>query len=232
LIVCVECEDIVAAHAAEAAQELIRISPSLIVDFDDTLVATFSIRSLTLSRTAAMLGASVDVERLRALWGRPFPELIAGIVPEVPFDDFIALYREEMRKDQPVGLPGAAALLRYCQAMSKRVVVHSASRTDLIEQDLASLGWSSLVAAIFGIDRTIYSKPDPRSLRAPLEWIEVRSGGKDALVYIGDSPGDSFLARSAGLPFIGVLSGPTRDQNAYAPDAMIVTSLEDLRVSM
>jgi phosphoglycolate phosphatase len=218
----------VIADAVDAARILFRRSSNVIIDFDDTLVATYQVRALTLRRTAEKLGAHIEEGAIRRLWGRPFPELIDGLVPSVPFEDFIASYRLEMMKDRPVAERGADEFLKRCRADAKKVLVHSSSRTDLIEQDLEMLGWRHLVDDVFGIDRTRYPKPDRRSLDMALGWLRVHGQPTGLTTYIGDSPNDSILAKLSGLPFIGVLSGLTDDPDSYEPGSFVVQSLEQL----
>jgi phosphoglycolate phosphatase-like HAD superfamily hydrolase len=210
------------------ASAILKSSQDVIVDFDDTLVATYRVRVHTLIRTAAKLGRSITEAEVSANWGSPFPELISALMPNVAFDEFFSLYTNEMLVDHPIALAGAFRLLNYCRGNLKTIIIHSSSRTDLVQQDLVALGWSSHVDQVFGIDRTIYSKPDPLSMCAPLGWLRGRGRNANAAVYIGDSPNDSLLASRCQLPFIGVLTGLVTDLDAYESAALLVNDLDAL----
>jgi phosphoglycolate phosphatase-like HAD superfamily hydrolase len=216
------------ARDIELARRIIESSTSVVCDFDDTLVATFKVRVVTLIRTAAQFGIQIDSQSIGRHWGLPFPELISNLLPGLNFEDFLRLYRLEMKKDRPIAQPGSSELLKYCRETSRILIIHSASRTDLIEQDVAALHWGEYVDAIFGVDRTNYSKPDPRSMEVPLNWLISHSEDLRSTVYIGDSPSDFLLARECGLLFIGVHSGVILDLDTYDPDTPIIPTLESL----
>lgn len=209
------------------AREVLARSASVLCDFDDTLVATYRVRAITLARTARLFGVAIADEQIAEVWGRPFPEVIRNLLPGVPFDDFLRRYRDEMHGDPPVPLPGALQLIKDCRENSRIFVIHSSSRSDLIEQDLRTLGWEPFVDAVFGIDRTVFAKPDPRSLQVPIDWLLANSPG-GPVVYIGDSPEDSALAAAYGLAFIAVPSPHQTTRSAYAADAPVLASLAEL----
>jgi phosphoglycolate phosphatase-like HAD superfamily hydrolase len=214
----------------DLARKILKWSTSVVCDFDDTLVATFKIRSGTLIRTAAQFGIQIDSRSIERLWGLPFPELIGNLLPDLAIEDFLRLYRLEMQNDRAVAQPGASTLLKYCSGASKLFIIHSSSRTDLIEQDIASLHWTSYVDAVFGIDQTNYAKPDPRSMEVPLSWLKSRSEDLHRTVYIGDSANDFLVADQCGLPFIGVHSGLALDLTPYGTDAPVIPTLGSLSV--
>jgi phosphoglycolate phosphatase-like HAD superfamily hydrolase len=212
----------------QTPREILFGKKKLLIDFDDTLVATFRVRSGTLSRTARLFGVELPESAIRSSWGRPFPELIRSLLPMIPYETFFSLYREEMRKDVPVSLPGARELLVQCKRVGQQVFVHSSSHTNLIEQDIDVLGWSAFIDGTFGIDRTGYAKPDLRSLTVPLAHLARTTSPVTDILYIGDSPSDSVTASGAGLPFIGVLTGLITDKAAFPPQTIFIQSLNEL----
>ncbi len=86
-------------------------------------------------------------------------------------------------------------------------------------------GWFASVATR---ERAGYEKPDPRILDPIFSDIPVR---KEHAVYIGDWYADVTVARSAGVPFVAVLSGGI-PRHAFlregVPPERIVGSLADL----
>jgi phosphoglycolate phosphatase-like HAD superfamily hydrolase len=210
------------------ARDLLASRDDLLIDFDDTLVATYRIRSITLMRTARIFGFELAQSAIRASWGKPFPKLIGDLLPGVPYENFLSVYSGEMDKDVPVGLPGAHELLLHCQDTGKRVIVHSSSRSNLIEQDIDKLGWSAMIEAVFGVDKTAYAKPDPRSLAAPLAFLGGSVDPAAKTLYIGDSPSDSVAAIGAGVPFVCVLTGLTVEKSAFTPQTVFIRSLTEL----
>lgn len=202
----------------------------LILDFDDTLVATYRVRSHTLARTALKFGAHIDPQTVRTYWGKPFHQLIEALVPDVPVNVFLERYKLDMECDEPIALPGAEELLNYAKQTSKKVLIHSSSDESLILQDISRLGWSRLVDGVFGSNSSVYFKPDPRSLAAAFEWINS-SLAKWVLadvVYIGDSPNDARVAYSWGIEFIGVLTGHATDRLEFGAGTRLIEGLDVL----
>jgi phosphoglycolate phosphatase-like HAD superfamily hydrolase len=210
------------------ARQLLVERSCILADFDETLVATFQVRSITLRRAARSFGVEIDAAAIKDQWGKPFPELIAGILPAVKYEDFLPVYSAEMSKDIPVGQPGAERFLHYCRQAAKKVVIHSSSRTDLIAQDVAALGWSCLVEEIFGIDKTGFAKPDPRSLANPFAFFGESGGSASNMLYIGDSPNDSIVAGAWDVPMVCVLTGLVVDVDAFTPQTVFIQSLTEL----
>jgi phosphoglycolate phosphatase-like HAD superfamily hydrolase len=191
------------------ARRLVDACQGVIFDFDDTIMATFEIRSKSLIRTYQEFNTNVTREEVLLHWGLPFDELIHSLAPQIHLAQFLERYRRVMGEASPILLPGVMSLFQFFDSQGVPRIIHSSSRTDLVWQDILASHLASLVTDVYGCDRTTFAKPDPRSLEAIME--SFRAGGllPQQLLYIGDSVRDLQVARGNGIPFLGVLTGQT-----------------------
>lgn len=180
---------------------------AIIFDCDDTVLETARLRWSVLIHTAASFGIELTEETIRASWGKPFPQLIAALVPQLNYDEFVTRYRAEMLINLPNPTKGATQLLDYSRSLGQfRQIVTSSGRA-LIVQDLRQLGLTEYFEEIYGHEETRYHKPDPRVLEAPLQSLADRGIQRNSILYIGDSVRDYLAAAGNNVAFICVLTG-------------------------
>lgn len=78
-----------------------------------------------------------------------------------------------------------------------------------IEQILAKNNAGNVIDVIVGGDDVKREKPDPEGLLAAIEKLNV---SKDQVLYVGDSIVDAKTAQSAGVDFVAVLTGTTKQE--------------------
>lgn len=175
------------------------------------------------ARIVATVGLSLP-ETLRALTGITAPEAAARFR-----DSFVERADAVMAEATHVyeHVPPALTALR---AAGLTLGVVSTKYRYRIE---AILGRYSLVeqfAVIVGGEDVARHKPDPAGLLLALERLGARP---DEALYVGDHPVDARAARSAGVPFIAVLSGTsTADSFAAVETRAVLPHVGDLPVHL
>lgn len=186
---------------------------AVIFDCDDTVLETARLRWSVLQSAAWRFsdetGKQLEIkeEKIRASWGKPFNDLIADLMPEVPYDHFVKIYRDEMLKMRPNPTKGAEKLLKHFKQQKIYLQVVSSGSKFLIEQDLDKVDLKRYFEKIYGYEDSEYHKPDPRVLDAPLRWLQNKHIEPRDTVFIGDSIRDYRAIEGHNINFIGVLTG-------------------------
>lgn len=204
---------------------------AVILDFDDTLMATRECRTVALRATLKELGSSDDLSNLGTHWGKPFRELITQIAPEVDYDTFVKLYSKVMKRYPPRPTPGAAQLLTSLASNGKLILVLSSGSRALVMQDLEEALLWQYVSKLWGFEDTDSHKPNPRVLDPVLRHLELSDVERESALYIGDSMHDFIVAEANGIPFCACLTGFT-GREAFLQKGLseyrIVSSLQEL----
>jgi phosphoglycolate phosphatase len=96
-----------------------------------------------------------------------------------------------------------------------------------IEAVLGRENLAHLFDAIVGGEDVAAFKPDPGGLLAAIERLAVQPS---RALYVGDSTIDAETARRAGVPFLAVLSGKTREEEfSDYPSEAILEDISSLR---
>jgi len=186
---------------------------AVIFDCDDTVLETARLRWSVLQTAAWRFsdetGKQLEIkeEEIRASWGKPFNDLIADLVPEVPYDHFVKIYRDEMLKMRPNPTRGVEKLLKHFEKQELPLQIVSSGSKFLIEQDLDKVDLRRYFKRIYGYEDSEYHKPDPRVLDTPLRWLRDRDIEPCDTVFIGDSIRDYRAIEGHNIGFIGVLTG-------------------------
>src|SRR5690606_32157763 len=111
-----------------------------LLDYDDTLLATFDTRSRCIVTALGNFGYSVEEAQIAAVWGSPFQVMINLLAPQINFGKFYPHYQEVMKENPPRTHPGAEQTLSLLSSNKIPVLLLSSSSHNLITQDLEVLG--------------------------------------------------------------------------------------------
>lgn len=176
----------------------------IVFDFDNTIIE-YKRTCLELHRKAAeLLGLRPpSEEELARLAGMPWDYMIGKIWPGTEPQAFKGAYhRIPNRKSQ---IQGAAGAIEELSKEHSLCILSSKSRQAILAQ-LSEAGIPpSSFTSIISTGDTGASKPDPRIFEGLKK--EIGPIKPSELLYVGDSIVDALAAASAGIRFIGVLSG-------------------------
>ncbi|MDG4821524.1 HAD hydrolase-like protein [Asanoa sp. WMMD1127] len=189
-------------------------TPAVGFDFDMTLADTRAGIAATFRELTAVTGTYVDDQAAIARLGPPLRTELANWFPPAELEEAVTTYRAlyEVHAIEPtVLLPGARAAVDAVHELGGRVVVVTSKLGRLAELHLRQLGLA--VDAVAG------------DLFAEGKATAITAHGCG--VYVGDHVADMVAARTAGVPGVGVPTGPCSAEELETAGARLV--LTDLR---
>ena len=187
--------------------------PAVGFDLDMTLIDSRPGIAATYRALTAQTGVHVDADLAVSRLGPPLRTELGHWFPEEDVEDVVGTYRALYREhaiEPTVPMPGAVEALAAVREMGLRVVVVTSKLGRLAELHLAHLGMAAdeLAGDLFAEEKA-----------AALAEHGVRW-------YVGDHVGDMVAARTAGVPGVGVATGPCSADDLRAAGAAYV--LDDL----
>ncbi|MEV0425364.1 HAD hydrolase-like protein [Micromonospora sp. NPDC050495] len=189
--------------------------PPLMVgfDFDMTLVDSRPGIAACFRALTARTGVPVDAELAVSRLGPPLRTEIAHWFPPEQVDEAVTLYRDlypAYAITPAVPMPGAEAALAAVHARGGRVMVVTAKLGRLAKLHLDHLG-----LAVDELAGDLFAEQKATALRE-----------HGATLYVGDHVADMIAARSAGIPGVGVATGPcSADELAAAGAEHVLNDL-------
>lgn len=169
--------------------------PAVGFDLDMTLIDSRPGIAATYRALTAKTGVFVDAELAVSRLGPPLRTELRHWFPEPDIEDTVTAYRTlyaEHAIAPTVPMPGAVEALAAVRAAGLRVVVVTSKLGRLAELHLEHLGLPAdeLAGDLFA------------------EGKAAALTGHGVRWYVGDHVGDMIAARTAGVPGIGVVTGP------------------------
>jgi phosphoglycolate phosphatase len=185
-------------------------------DLDMTLVDSRPGIAATYHALVAETGVYVDVEAAVARLGPPLEHELANWYPAHQVPEAVARYRAlypHYAIAPSCALPGALGAVAEVHARGGRVLVVTAKKTELARLHLEHLGLP--VDDVAGL-----AWQDGKARR-------LREAG--AVGYVGDHVADMAAARTAGVPGLGVATGPcSADELLAAGAGRVIADLTGL----
>lgn len=184
-------------------------------DLDMTLVDSAEGISEALVQVCADHGVEISLADALETIGLPLDQVFPMWLPDLPYEQLLDEYRDHYGKfgiPKTVLLPGARESLNSIRELNGKIVVVSAKKADFVQRVLDVVGLEA--DAIHGY------------LFAEKKGVVLLE--ENALVYVGDHPGDIRAARAANAISVAVPTGPTsvEDLQDAGPDK-VLASLED-----
>ena len=218
---------------------------AIVFDWDNTIVDSFHHLVVFHREVGHRLGwPPITDEDIKAVWGKPFDELIQALWPGHDGTQFALAYQRYIL-DQTVpiikGADGAVAKLKRSYLLG---IVTAAPRFE-VEHFLACIGLDKGDFFVLQTsDDSDSHKPDPRVFEPVVTALREKNTARSEVLYVGDSLADFYAARDAGLQFAAVLTGCTgREQFQAAgvdgdrilssvaalPERLAVDTVEEVR---
>jgi HAD superfamily hydrolase (TIGR01509 family) len=154
----------------------------------------------------------------------------AAKLPRARYDDADRIWREHYAKHRPKLLPGVRPILRQLADGHALGLVTSGDH-DRVHRQLREFRlWDHFAARVCSGD-TRLRKPHPAPLRLALRQMGLRPND---CVYVGDSPEDLQMARSAGLRAAIAILGPfpTEKRLRAAKPDLLLESITELPTAL
>ncbi len=203
---------------------------AIIFDYDDTLVQTMASKWDALKETGKRFyGLTITDEHIRKFWGKPFQEMLEGVLMHADTFDKLEHSYMQVHGDFPMQAYDDAPRTIKTLMEAYAVGVLTASARKLVISDLTMLGFPvEDMAYIQTSEDTDIHKPDPRVFTPILEHLSRRHIDRNEVLYVGDALKDYEAARDAGLKFYGVTYGTASRAEFEAHGAKTIARLSDL----
>ncbi|MDK1471930.1 HAD family hydrolase [Streptomyces sp. 549] len=184
---------------------------AVLFDVDGTLVDSTYLHAVTWWEAFRQAGHTVPMKCVHRAVGMGSDKLLDHLLDDDrdrDSDDGMvrahsALYAEYEARLAP--LPGASELLRSCARIGWTVVLASSAAGPELDWMRSALDADKVIAAATTADDVKASKPAPDLVERALELGGARP---EEALFVGDTVWDVEACREAGVPCIGVASGP------------------------
>lgn len=175
-------------------------------------------------------GVNLPFDRLRSAIGMGGDKLlrtVANIDPSSELGRSIMEGRAAIFKSHYLAdvapLPGARALVDRIRARGLLCAVVTSATKEEAYSLMVAAGVADMIPTIVTADDADQTKPDPDSVTAALEKLEVQP---EEAIMIGDTPYDVAASRRAGVGMIGVRSGGRSDRELFGAMAIYEDAAE------
>ena len=180
---------------------------ALLFDFDGTLLDSFPVHFDVFKTMFARFGIRIDKQRFLDSYSPNWYKTYEAMgLPQNDWKWADQIWLDEVAHRQPYLFTGVRDALVQLKQRYVLGLVTSGSKSR-VERDLDKTGIKPYFKAVVTGDDTRRPKPDPDGLEAALGMLALRP---DEAAYVGDANADHEMARSAGVPFIGVRSAYDR----------------------
>jgi HAD superfamily hydrolase (TIGR01549 family) len=198
----------------------------VLFDWDGTLVDSYEADSAAFLAMFKEMGIPWGLEELdrhySPNWYRVYR---AAKLPRARWDDADRAWRRQYAKHSPQLIAGARQVLVRLGRVHHLGLVTSGDR-DRVTRQLRDFRLTQLFGARVCSGDTPEKKPHPAPLRLALQKLRLEPA---ACVYVGDSPEDLQMAKSAGVRAIAVLGRfPTEKRLRAARPDFLLESIREL----
>lgn len=199
----------------------------VLFDWDGTLLNSYAADSAAYLAMFSALGVPWGLEDLEAHYSPNWYRVYrAAKIPRARWGDADRVWRTHYARQSPKLLPGARRVLALLARRHTLGLVTSGDR-DRVHRQLHDFRlWEHFAARVCSGD-TRLRKPHPAPLRMALRHMKMRA---EETVYVGDSPEDLQMARSAGVRAAIAVLGPfpTEKRLRAAKPDLLLESIEEL----
>ncbi len=177
---------------------------AVLFDLDDTLIESTSNYVKTMWRTCDNLGLPRPPEKLLQQGFVTWRDHVEAIFPEIVFEVFAKQYRKHAHEIPYLAIPGA---LETLDALAdRRLGVVTNRGKDLCGLRMSQAGIDpERFDFILTLEDLPGAKPHPQALEPAVERVAPLP--RHEILYVGDRLEDARVAQSAGIGFVGVLTG-------------------------
>jgi HAD superfamily hydrolase (TIGR01509 family) len=202
----------------------------VLFDWDGTLLDSFDADSSAYLAMFSELGVAWGLEELSQHYSPNWYDVYrAAGLPKHHWDAADVAWRKHYSGFRPKLIPGARKVLTTVARRYKLGLVTSGDRDRVLRQ-LREFRFSKVFHARVCSGDTKHKKPHPGPLNLALRCIGLEA---TQCVYVGDSPEDVQMAKSAHVRAIGVLGPfPTEKRLRAAKPDLLLNSLAELPAAL
>ena len=198
----------------------------VLFDWDGTLIDSYHADTSAYLAMFKEMGIGWGLEELEKNYSPNWYQVYrAAKLPRKLWDDADRAWRVHYAKHRPKLISGVRRVLARVGGRHSLGLVTSGDRDRVLRQ-LREFRLTQVFSARVCSGDTLRKKPHPEPLRLALRQMELEP---PSCVYVGDSPQDVEMARSAGVLAIGVLGPfPTERRLRESRPEFLIRSLDEL----
>jgi HAD superfamily hydrolase (TIGR01509 family) len=202
----------------------------VLFDWDGTLLDSFHADSSAYIAMFREMGVTWGLEELAQHYSPNWYDVYrAAGLPEQHWSAADAAWRKHYSGFRPKLISGARKVLTFLGRRYQLGLVTSGDRDRVLRQLREFRLTKSFRARVCSGD-TVHKKPHPEPLNFALQCIGLKPAN---CVYVGDSPEDVQMAKSANVRVIGVLGPfPTEKRLRAAKPDLLLNSIADLPAAL
>ena len=200
---------------------------TILFDWDGTLVDSAQLGLVAYEKSFADLGVPFDYEAYRAVYSPNWLTVYEGLgLPKEHWQRADELWTQHYDEQSAKLIKGAGETVAEIRQKGYRLGVVSSGNDCRVNREIVELGLGGFFEVVICHEQIRNRKPHPEGIEVALQQLRV---GSMQTAYVGDSPEDIQMGKSANVLTVGVLSAyPTSWKLQSAGPDLYLESFADL----
>jgi HAD superfamily hydrolase (TIGR01549 family) len=200
---------------------------TLLFDWDGTIVDSAHLGLAAFQKTFAVLGVPFPQQVYENAYSPNWYTLYEALgLPEEKWDEADNLWLKHYGEQSAAFIDGAEKAVLELQRRGYRLGVVSSGSTTRLRREIEHLDLGSVFQVVVCNEQMVKKKPHPEGLHTAMRLLDCSPA---CACYVGDSPEDIEMGKSAGVMTVGVRSSyPTNWRIADAQPDICLDSLAQI----
>ena len=200
---------------------------TILFDWDGTLVDSAQLGLVAYEKSFAALGVPFDHEAYRVVYSPNWLTVYEGLgLPKEHWQRADELWTQHYDEQSAKLIKGAGETVAEISQKGYRLGVVSSGNACRVNREINELGLAGIFEVVICHEQIRNRKPDPEGIEIALQQLRVTP---TQTAYVGDSPEDIQMGKSANVTTVGVLSTyPTSWKLQSAEPDIYLESFADL----
>jgi len=200
---------------------------TILFDWDGTLVDSAQLGLVAYEKSFAALGVPFDHEAYRAVYSPNWLTVYEGLgLPKEHWQRADELWTQHYDEQSAKLIKGAGETVAEIRQKGYRLGIVSSGNSSRVNREIKELGLAGFFEVVICHEQIRNRKPHPEGIEIALQQLGVAA---TQTAYVGDSPEDIQMGKSANVTTVGVLSTyPTSWKLQSAEPDIYLASFADL----
>lgn len=200
---------------------------TILFDWDGTLVDSAQLGLVAYEKSFAALGVPFDHEAYRAVYSPNWLTVYEGLgLPKEHWQRADELWTQHYDEQSAKLIKGAGETVAEIRQKGYRLGIVSSGNSSRVNREIKELGLAGFFEVVICHEQIRNRKPHPEGIGIALQQLGVAA---TQTAYVGDSPEDIQMGKSANVTTVGVLSTyPTSWKLQSAEPDIYLASFADL----
>lgn len=177
---------------------------TILFDWDGTLVDSAQLGLVAYEKSFAALGVPFDHEAYRAVYSPNWLTVYEGLgLPKEHWQRADELWTQHYDEQNAKLIEGAGETVAEIRQKGYRLGVVSSGNDCRVNREIKELGLAGFFEVVVCHEQIMNRKPHPEGIEIALQQLRV---APTQTAYVGDSPEDIQMGKSANVTTVGVLS--------------------------